>query len=41
VKINLGHHREVMSKGDADNRETRNREIDPNAISMKHGGGIN
>lgn len=38
VKTNLGHHREVESEGDADNRETRSREADPNAKSVKHGG---
>ncbi len=29
MKTNLGHHREVLSEGDADIRETRSRECRP------------
>ncbi|WP_423336057.1 hypothetical protein [Neobacillus sp. 19] len=40
MKTNLGHHREVVSEGDADNRETRSRISRPKCKSVKHGGGV-
>ena len=40
VKTNLWHYREVMSDGDADNRETRSRISRPKYISVKHGGRV-
>lgn len=35
-KSNLGHHREVVSEGDAEDRETRRRMNRPKYESVKH-----
>lgn len=40
VKINLGHHREAVSKGDAEYRETHSRIGRPKCKSVKHGGRV-
>ncbi|WP_026562213.1 hypothetical protein [Bacillus sp. J37] len=40
MKTNLWHGREIVSDGDAVNRENRSRMCRPNAISVKHGGRI-
>lgn len=40
VKTNLGHHREVVSEGDAESRETRSRLGRPKCISVKHSGRV-
>jgi hypothetical protein len=40
VKTNLGHYREVLSEGDAENRESRSRIYRPKSKSVKRGGRI-